>query len=138
MKLHILRQDQEPVGGYEVVRIEPNQLQLGHIVDNQCEEILAPDVSDSFHISTIQQVVDVLLSKLRRGGSIVLGGTDVRLFAKSIYNGVLNHDSAANIVGQVQSMVNPDLVKALMMQRGVTVDSVRLDGIHYEIKGTRN
>lgn len=138
MKLQIIKQDQEEVRGYEVVFVDRNQLDLTKVADNECEFILASDIMDSFSGGdSSKQVLQALRTKLRLNGTVVVGGTDVRLFAKAVLSGVLPLDAASNIVTGVHSMTSSIKTEELLKSLGLTIESVTLDGLHYEIKATR-
>ena len=72
MKVQIVRKDQEAIVGYEVVKVEsPNSLEISHLVDNSCENIIAADLVDSFNNELLPQLCKALVSKLRFNGQIV-------------------------------------------------------------------
>lgn len=138
MKLQIIRPEQDTIGGYEVVQItQPNSLELSHVVDNSCESILAADVIDSFNTNTVQQVCQALASKLRLGGEVSIGGTDIRFFSKFLANGLLDVNSACQIVTSTYSMSTSDMVVEALRGLGLEVLNVHMDGLHYEVKAVR-
>lgn len=138
MKLQIIRKDQEGIKGYELAKIEqPNSLELSHIVDNSCESILASDAMDSFNNSIVGKLCQLLVSKLRLGGELVLGGTDIRFFAKYTANGVLTPKEACDIVCSAYSMSTADMVREELEKLNLRVVSIHMDGLHYEVKAVR-
>lgn len=138
MKLQIIRKEQQSIEGFELITIdEPNKLDLSHIINNSCELILAPDLVDSFHQSTIDQLCESLVLKTRLNGEIVLGGTDIRFFAKNIYNGTLSYKDACGIVCNIYSMSTSDMIIEAFRKLNVNLVSVIMDGLHYEVKGVR-
>lgn len=139
MKLQIIRKEQEPIVGYEIVKIQqPNSLGLAHIVDNSCESILASDAVDSFNNSTLSQLCQLLVSRLRLGGELVLGGTDIRFFAKYVCNGILTPNEACDIVCAAHSMSTADMVREELEKLNLKVISIHMDGLHYEVKAVRS
>ena len=137
MKLHILREDQQPVEGFEIVKVSPNNMTLDHIVNNQCELILAPDIFDSFTVNAFPQLMQALVAKLRIGGELVLGGTDGRLLAKAVINGLLDVERSSNIVSSLMSATSEKFVRELVQSAGLKIASSRIDGLHFEIKAVR-
>lgn len=137
MKLQILNQAQQSIVGYETLTIERNQMNLSHITNNECEFILASDIFDSFPAGSAEELINGLLSKLRLRGELVVGGTDVRLFAKVVSNGLVSELDASNIVTNVHSMTTSGQIREILEQRGLEILSVHLDGVHYEIKARR-
>ena len=137
MKLQILSKTQEPIGGFKTVIVDNNSLDLGEISPNECEVILASDVVDSVTYSAIDQLMSALTSKLRINGELTVGGTDVRMFAAAVANARVSLEEASNIVTNVNSMTNgPDVTRTLE-SLGLEVQSISLEGVHYEIKAKR-
>ena len=137
MKLQILNQSQEPVGGYQTLIVDRNQIDLSQITNNECEFILAADVFDSFTAVAIDELVDGLLSKLRLNGELVVGGTDVRLFARAVSNGLISPDDASDLVTSVHSMTSGQRVREVLEKSGLQIMSFHMDGLHYEVKAKR-
>jgi hypothetical protein len=138
MKLQIIRPEQDSIGGFNVVQIpQPNSLELTSVVDNSCEVILAPDVMDSFAPAGVGKLCEGLVSKLRLGGEITLGGTDVRFFCKLAANGVISDSDACRIVNSIYSMSTSDMVVEALKSLGLSIVSVHMDGLHYEVKAVR-
>ena len=137
MKIQILRQDQKPIEGYQQITVDRNSLDLATVSDNECEFILAPDVLDSFSGDGAGQVIQALYSKLRLGGTLVIGGTDVRLFSKAVLNGAVGVMDASNIVTNCHAMTSVEMTKVTLQGLGLFINSTSLDGLHYELKATR-
>lgn len=137
MKLQLLRVDQEPVKGYEQIFVDTNNMNLSAASDNECELILAPDLLDNFQGDAATQVLEALRSKLRLGGEIVVGGTDVRLFAKAVTSGVMTTHDASRLVTRNHSMSSWGDTRETLKGLGLSIKSVTLDGVHYEIKAIR-
>jgi hypothetical protein len=138
MKLQIVRENQEPIGGYEIIKMNsPNSLELSSVVDNSCELILAADLADSFHTKNIPQLCQALISKLRLRGELIVGGTDVRLFTKHVLNGLISNKDACEIVCSTYAMSTSDMIVDAFKSFGLTILSVHMDGIHYEVKAVR-
>jgi hypothetical protein len=72
------------------------------------------------------------------GGELVIGGIDVRLFAKYVTNGLLAPEEASNIVCKTYSMSTPDLLRSCLEKLQLKVVSIHMDGLHYEIKAVRS
>jgi hypothetical protein len=139
MKLQIIRKEQEGIGGFEIVKMEsPNSLELSHIIDNSCEVILASDIVDSFNNSILPKLCQVLVSKLRLNGQLIIGGTDVRFFAKYVSNGLLTPNEACDLVCSAYSMSTSDMVREQLEKFNLKVISIHMDGLHYEVKAVRS
>lgn len=136
-KLQVLQANQEPVKGYDTVLVTQNNIDLSQVTNNECDSILASDVLDSFAAPNAPQLIQGLVSKLRLNGELVLGGTDVRLFARAVTNGQIAPVDASNVVTNVHSMTTSEQVKEICTQLGLQIQSVHLDGLHYEVKVKR-
>ena len=137
MKIQILRENQQAIENYTKIIVGDNQIDLSSISDNECSFILANDVLDSFSIENIDQLIKSILMKLRIIGSIVIGGTDMRLFCKNVTNGSVDTGQASRIIGVVQSMTVLNDIVNLIRSSGLNIESTQITGIHYEIKATR-
>jgi hypothetical protein len=137
MKLQLLRDNQDPVLGYKQIIVKTNNIDLSSVVDNECETILAPDILDSFQSDATRDVIEGLISKMRIGSELSIGGTDVRLFASAVTSGILTTVEASNFVTNSHSMGSWRETKEILKDVGLTIKSVALDGVHYEIKATR-
>lgn len=138
MKLQVLKIGQEGISGYDQVVVnQPDNLELSHVIDNSCEIILASDILDLFHPRNTLAVLQSLSSKLRLGGYLIVGGTDVRLFAKSVMNGLLTDIEASSVSSETYAMSSMEFVKEMLLKLNLKIFSVHIDGLHYEIKVVR-
>jgi hypothetical protein len=137
MKLQILGRGQASIGGYNTLIIDRNDMDLSSITDNECDFILASDVADFFPANFIERVIAGIVQKLRLNGEVVFGGTDVRLFSKAVFNGLITEENASNIVTSVNSMTSSEQVKNIFQKMGLQILSVYIDGLHYEVKAKR-
>ena len=90
MRVQVARMGVETIQGYQHVVASDNYINFMDISDNECTEILANDILDCFSVEKIAECLQLLASKLRLGGSLVVGGKDVRLFSKAVINGQIN------------------------------------------------
>jgi hypothetical protein len=138
MKIQILNNTNSVIEGYQHFVIKDETVDLSTLSDNECEYILANEVLDSVSLENIGNLVGSIVKKLRLGGTIVIGGTDIRLFSKSVVNNLLKEVEASNLLKDKLSMTTPDGVISLLSQLGLNVQTCILAGIHYEITATRN
>ena len=137
MKLQIILNDQDKISNYNHVVCTGEPLDLSNVCDNECEEILANNILDMYTLEQVGQVVQQLVTKLRIGGEIAIGGTECRVFAKSIVNGIISESQASDIISQKKSMTNISIVKKALQQLGLSILSTSIEGISYEIKAKR-
>jgi hypothetical protein len=140
MKIHLVKTKEAAIKGYTPVLYSPSIKlnNLESLSDNQGEFILASDLLDDFPLQEIPNVIQGLLKKLRLNGTIVVGGTDIRIFCKNLVNSNLNEADASKMIQAKQSMSNTQEVIKLMQQLGLKIQASRIIGTHYEITAVRN
>lgn len=139
MKLQIVSSKETAlIDGYTHVKIEDGKLDLSSIVNNSCVEILANGILDLFSLDQINQVVQAIVSKLRSGGSMVIGGTELDLFAALVNYKEVSLEAANNSIAEVSSMTRHKDVRDVLEQLNMKIFSITLTGVNYEIRATRN
>lgn len=138
MKLQVLTTEEESVENFHHAYIKESDIDLSGVADNECELILAPDVMNYFPVSSAVQVIQGLINKLRMGGEIVIGGTDVRAFCKNVINGMIDTTTASNVVLAHKSMTSSRDIKEMLQSAGLAIKSYHMNGVHYEIKAARS
>lgn len=138
MKLHVVKQGDTSIEGYKKIEfLNGNFLGLDDVSNNSSEEIFANDVLDAIPNEFIQQSVATLVGKLRVNGRITVGGTELRLFVKSVLNQGIPEDQAMSIIKTNQSMLNFNKLCELMKSMGLEVETTTINGIHCEVKCVR-
>ncbi len=137
MKLQIVLPNQPSIENFERVEVRPNSMDLSSVSDNECTMILASNVVDSFTIDKIGDLIPSIIKKIRMGGELVIGGTDVRLFAKMLLNDQITELQACEIISSVQSMSNLNIVLQALVRAKFEILSTQITGLHYEIKAKR-
>lgn len=137
MKIHVLRPDQQAIENFTRVNVSNNLVDLTQLSDNECELILANDAMDSFSVDRAGELLQSLVSKLRLGGELVLGGTSIRLFCKQVLNSQLDEQQASQIIGSVASLTSPQPLVQALSSMGLEILESTMSGIHYEVKAKR-
>lgn len=140
MKIHLVKTKEAAIKGYTPILYSPSIKlnNLESLSDNQGEFILASDLLDDFPLQEIPNIIQGLLKKLRLNGTIVIGGTDIRVFCKSLVNSTLNEADASKMIQAKQSMSNTQEIIKLLQQFGLKIQASRIIGTHYEITAVRN
>ena len=133
MKIHIVKPGQQAIENFKKVECLDNSVDLSEISDNECELIMANDIIDSFDIPNIEGLLKSLISKLRINGTIIVGGTDVRLLCKNVINDQISEVEASRIISGLKSATNLESMRASLMNTGLNFVSSQLSGIHYEL-----
>lgn len=140
MKIHLIKSQESLIKGYTPV-LYSNLLRLNNLTnisDNQCDFILASDLLDEFSIQEIPEIVQSLIKKLRINGTLVVGGTDLRVFCKNVVNSQLNELQAAEMIKSKQSMTSLQETLNLVQNLGLKIQSSQIVGNHYEVTAVRN
>ena len=129
--------DQEVIEGYKHVVLTDDYINFADVSDNECELILANDVLDSFTAVNIKNCVVSLVSKLRLGGTIIIGGKDIRMFSRFVMNNMISEAEASSIISEVRSMPNAKDIVNGIKSLGLNVQTVNTTGIHFEVVARR-
>ncbi len=133
MKIQILTDQQNLIDGYEFVPIKDGEVDLTRFSNNECTEIIADNIIDQVPISHVANTIKFLIEKLRMGGKLVLGGTDLRLFCKHVTNQSIGPVDANHIISQCKSMTNLEEIATLVASAGLKIEATNINGIHFEI-----
>ena len=94
----------------------------------------ALDLCDNDNIGTVlQQIVSIM----RLGSTAVIGGTDIRLFARAVINNLISPSEANQVIGQTNSMIDFNTVSSAMKNLGLSIITTKVVGAHYEIEVSR-
>ena len=137
-KIHIVTRTQQVIEGFKKVEVMPNFMNLVGISNNECETIMANEVLDSFSLENIPKCIQELTSKLRLNGTLVIGGTDMRIFCRGVINGTIPATEGAKIVETKLSMTTLPEIMELIKSTGLKIETSTISGAHYEIVATRS
>jgi hypothetical protein len=138
MKVHVVGAEEQHIEGYERVEISQNQGSLKHLSDNECTFVLANDTLDQLDYNSAKGFVLEARQKLRLGGTLVVGGTDIRLLARNIINDSIGVEDANQIMFNKKSCLDINTVTDLVSSVGLQIISTRISGVHYEVEARRN
>ena len=134
MKLQIIEDESQKIDGFETILASPN-LDLGNIPDNSCEVIIAKGALDK--MSNPLDCLNLVCSKLRSNGSVVISGTELRCFFKNVINGITDESSASAVIGNSLSLSTVGSVKNALRSLGLFIKSSTINGAFYEITAER-
>lgn len=137
-KVHILPAGKPSIEGYLSIPVHPNEsIEMSEHSDNSFDNIFAPDLLDVYSKQNHQPLLNLLATKLRMGGTMVIGGTNLSVFCKSFVNGLISEADSSEIVSTTSSMSTPRTVSDMVRAMGLKIDSVHIDGLHFEVKTSR-
>jgi len=139
MKIHIIKQGEQAIEGYKKIELLPGFMLVGldEVSDNEAEVIFANDILDALPANIVQQTITQLVGKLRLGGILTLGGTELRTFAKNIINQMVSEGEAIELIKNSQSMVNINSLSDLIKSMDLEIEATTINGIHCEVRCVR-
>lgn len=113
--------------------------------DAEVDELVATDVIDYLPARQLDDIVDNWIRKIRHGGTIVVGGVDVREVARGVVNQELDLESANRLLYGFQDAPWEYRKAALTVQklidvfasRGFKILHKRLENYYYQVKAER-
>jgi hypothetical protein len=137
MKIQITTSNQEHIAGYREVSIKDGKIDFQEISDNECTYILANNILDVFPAQQVKPCIMELVKKLRLGGTLVVGGTDLRIFSLNVINGMLQPNEASDIISSVSSMSDTGTIADIIREMNLVIINTQIGGVHYEISAER-
>jgi hypothetical protein len=137
MKIQIAKMGEQTIEGYKHVIVSENYINFMDISNNECSEILANDVLDSFSLAKIKDCIIFLVDKLRLGGKLTVGGKDIRLFCKAVLSDLVSEDEASLIIDELHSMTAMPKIVPIIESLGLKIVSTNMNGIHFEVTARR-
>jgi hypothetical protein len=138
MKLQIVRNDNESIDGFVSLKVnEDFKTTLSQVIDHSCKEVLMLDILDTMEYDQSFELLVGVLQKIRLNGSITLRGISSISFAHSLLSGPIDSKQASGIISNIHSIHDQRDVINLLESNNFTIDTVRLSGVAYELKATR-
>lgn len=145
MKINITQLPTDEAGYINVNTMSHSIYNLdGVCEDAECTEIVA-EVLDYVHAYKLLEVLKHWVSKLRHGGKIILGGTDILEVARLVVNGTMPISEAnkafygeADLGCYIKSGVfNCGEMCTLLKELGLVVDKKRVNGTKFVVEAHR-
>jgi len=157
MKVNLLYTETEPRPGYLNVSPftteESDDLKIGEVFDldewvddAEATEIIASDVIDYLPANLVMDVIEHWVSKLRRGGTLIIGGTDLYEVCKGFTTYAMDvREANAYLHGHAAD--NPQFVKKITLtalglsnflaQKGLRIIKKRVTGYQFVVEAER-
>lgn len=113
--------------------------------ENECTEIYAADILDYLQFDESKAIVSHWVSRLRHGGKIAIGGTDIEEVCRVFRSGKIDIEDFNQVVHgtfekpwsvKLSHRKIEDLV-GLLQANGVRVTKKRIEGINMIVEGER-
>ena len=115
------------------------------VSDSECNELIAEDVLDFLELSESRAVLSHWISKLRHGGKIIVGGTDIYEVCRLFYKQAIDLNTLNSIIHgnfsepwdvKMGHSTLEDLQEFLQSQ-GIKITKKRIQGFKMIIEGER-
>jgi len=130
----ILPMGSEHPEGYQVLEVINGNFNIDQFSEGECVEILAPNLLNLVEFSSLNTVISKVLSKLRAGGTLVIGGTDANMLARAIINNTVNLESLNQHIYNTASITDLQTSVGFLKSLGLKIISANYNGLTYEIK----
>lgn len=155
MKLNLLFNSNDVRAGYQNIdaytqegdgKIEGNVFNLNEIACNaEVVELIALDIIDRIPLPQITQVLGHWLSKIRRGGTITIGGLNLPSVTKAFYRKEIDlvtmnqlffgkQDTPTN---NKKCALDITWIESVLKSEGFKIIQSRLENVYYYIKAER-
>ena len=111
-------------------------------LDNECLEVVAEDILDYLQINEARSVLSHWISKLRHGGKIIVGGTDIAEVCRMFYKRAIDLNAVLHCSFQESWSVKLShttmvSLAAFLESQGIKVTKKRIEGFKMIVEGER-
>lgn len=133
MRVLLCLQKEGLVDGYDSVNTPDD---LNNILSAQATEINCENTLD--FVKNKDAVLREIVSKLRKGGRLLIKGNDLEEVSRAVTNGFLKVDDAINMLYSGRTSTSTiALVMQTLTGYGLNILNVRLSGVEYFISSER-
>ena len=133
MRVLLCLQKEGLVDGYDSVNTPDD---LNNILSAQATEINCENTLD--FVKNKDSVLREIVSKLRKGGRLLIKGNDLEEVSRAVTNGFLKVDDAINMLYSGRTSTSTiALVMQTLTGYGLNILNVRLSGVEYFISSER-
>lgn len=112
--------------------------ELKHVHDNSATEIYCDqEVLSKVANSEFAGFINGLVSKLRRGGSIIFNAPDMSHIAMAYLHRKLDEAKLSEILGESRGYYNCRLIENALRGLNLKIDSMSINNFHFVVKGIR-
>lgn len=139
MKIQLTKNEQSNIEGFHtLIYKDLSQLnQLSNIVNNSCEYILANTILDDFEITESPKIINMLVSKLRLGGHLVVMGHDIQMIAKSLIDNAISVVEISELIKDKKSISTALNTILMLEQAELKISTIKFNHNLYEIISVR-
>jgi hypothetical protein len=137
MKIHITENVNSAIEGFSLIPIVYGRLDLGGVTDNSATQIVAIDAIDSVPAPMLTKFLQDVVSKMRMGCTAIFGGVELDILSRGIIANDINTESFNKLIFSKKAIYKNSDITRILTALGLSIDSVSIKGINYEITATR-
>lgn len=135
MKVKLITKDADKIVNYQNVHIN----QLDSIYDNGCFEILCDhNVLKMVSPDQIEQLIQVLCSKLRHGGELIISGLDIDVATKQYQRKDFDISVFSKLLSSSLGFYNCRIIEEYIRTNGLDITSMSIQDSYFVVKGKRD
>ena len=135
MNIYITKNMESTLDGYDTVPLLYGNLNLEHVPQNSCANILVEDALDS--TNDPQAALANIISKLRKAGNLSIQGTDFDTMCRQYLNKNIAPQDINNYVTEKNSVCSFGDIQRTISQHNIKIISAGLNGVKFDIRATR-
>jgi hypothetical protein len=138
MKINITTDPSKSIGGYNNYFLQSSDHieEIKNIVNNCCEEIIFTAI-DYVPENNVQDMMLLLLSKLRLGGRILISGINFDSVVRASLSGQISEKDFSQMIENIKSIRSRFSVASFLKSRNMSIQYSLSKGSLYEISATR-
>ena len=137
-KIAIIPMGLEHPEGYQVLEIMNGKVNIDQFSDNECTEINASTALDFVSYPELNGFILSVVSKLRKGGTLSIGGIDAYMFARLAVDDSISIEEINSHIYSRKALTDASTTRDFLISLGLEILSVHFAGINYEIKARRS
>lgn len=111
--------------------------ELQNIPNGSCEELLVYDCVDYIDAKQKGEFLNLLISKIRYGGQIILEGVDLEEISRSLMQGQLTCAEARNFLYRGNNIFSASEVISFLESKKLQIEHKRINNYVYTIRAKR-
>lgn len=137
MKVYVTVQKEKTIENFKTIYLPDFDEEMSKIVPNSCELIVLDGTLDYVSHDTVDNLLKVVNSKLRKNGTISLNGFDLGLITRHVMNGEIDESQFSSVIRTLASMHYMKTIISKLSELKLQIEQGTINGIKYEITAKR-
>lgn len=137
MKLFISENIDKSLQGYTIIPIIYGEIDISNVPNNSATSIIAIDALDSIKYDKIVEFLRSVISKMRIGCILHLGGIDIYALSRELLNGSKDIEECNKELYSNSGIYSSKFISDILYENKLKIKSIVYKGNRYEISATR-